>query len=203
MRVRPNDVRGLLVVVLGLLMVALVLMEAMSLFWPLNRSILEALPSMNSRWVELISLSGGGEAFAAYVIVIICYDLVRRRRIGRFSAGLVLALVFGTAIVWLLKAFLQIPRPGSPYTSLPLITALAAADNFAFPSGHALRATVLAYYVGGKLGRAGMAMWAWAFLVCLSRLLLHVHWLSDVVFSAVLGIWVSLLTEGRGSPPGI
>lgn len=197
MRIRSNDVRGLLVVILGLLLVALVLMEAAGLFWSTNRSILEALPSMNSRWVELISLSGGGEAFAAYVIIIVCYDLIRHRRIGRFSAGLVLALVLGTAIVWLLKAFLQVPRPGALYTSLPLMAALAA-DDFAFPSGHALRATVLAYYVGGRLGRAGIIVWIWAFLICLSRLLLYAHWFSDVIFSVLLGIWVSLLTERVG-----
>lgn len=67
-------------------------------------------------------------------------------------------------------------------------------DPHAFPSGHAARAAVLTV-LGFWLGPAwlGPVMTLWTVLVALSRVLLGVHFVSDVVGGAVLGVVCGLV----------
>ncbi|NOH04745.1 MAG: phosphatase PAP2 family protein [Chloroflexi bacterium] len=67
-------------------------------------------------------------------------------------------------------------------------------DPNSFPSGHAARAFLIAV-VGTALAPTwlALALWVWAPLVALSRVAMGVHYLSDVLAGAVLGIVVALL----------
>lgn len=67
-------------------------------------------------------------------------------------------------------------------------------DPHAFPSGHAARAAVLTV-LGFALGPSwlGPVMAVWTVLVALSRVLLGVHYVSDVVGGAVLGLVCGLV----------
>lgn len=67
-------------------------------------------------------------------------------------------------------------------------------DPHAFPSGHAARATLLAV-LAFALGPPwlGVLLAVWACLVALSRVALGVHYLSDVLAGAVLGVGCGLL----------
>jgi undecaprenyl-diphosphatase len=67
-------------------------------------------------------------------------------------------------------------------------------DPHSFPSGHAARAFLIAVIAAG-LGPAWLAvvLWIWAPLVALARAAMGVHYLSDVVAGAVVGIAVGLL----------
>jgi undecaprenyl-diphosphatase len=74
-------------------------------------------------------------------------------------------------------------------------------DPHSFPSGHAARAVMLAVVAIG-LGPAwlGIVLLVWAAAVVLARVLMGVHYLSDVLAGALLGtlmgILVLLLTAG-------
>ena len=67
-------------------------------------------------------------------------------------------------------------------------------DPHSFPSGHAARAALLAVLAIG-LGPAwfGILFLIWAPLVILARVAMGVHYFSDVVAGAVLGILVAAL----------
>ena len=67
-------------------------------------------------------------------------------------------------------------------------------DPHSFPSGHAARAFLIATIAAG-LGPGGVAvaLWIWAPLVALARVAMGVHYLSDVVAGALLGILVALV----------
>ena len=67
-------------------------------------------------------------------------------------------------------------------------------DPHSFPSGHAARAFLIATIATG-LGPAGLALalWIWAPLVALARVAMGVHYLSDIVAGAFLGILVAFL----------
>jgi membrane-associated phospholipid phosphatase len=78
-------------------------------------------------------------------------------------------------------------------------------DPHSFPSGHAARAVMLAVVTIG-LGPAwlGILLVAWAAAVVLARVLIGVHYLSDVLVGALLGglmgYLVLLLTAGWVQP---
>jgi undecaprenyl-diphosphatase len=71
-----------------------------------------------------------------------------------------------------------------------------SADPHSFPSGHAARAFLIATFATG-LAPAWLAaiLWIWAPLVSLARVAMGVHYVSDVVAGALLGIlvaWIGL-----------
>jgi undecaprenyl-diphosphatase len=67
-------------------------------------------------------------------------------------------------------------------------------DPHSFPSGHAARSFLIAVIATG-LGPVGVAilLWIWAPLVALARVAMGVHYVSDVVAGAALGIIVALI----------
>src|SRR6266498_5715910 len=69
-------------------------------------------------------------------------------------------------------------------------------DPHSFPSGHAARAFLIAV-VASALAPTwlGILLWIWAPLVCIARVAMGVHYVSDVVAGAALGIvvaWIGL-----------
>jgi undecaprenyl-diphosphatase len=69
-------------------------------------------------------------------------------------------------------------------------------DPHSFPSGHAARSFLIAV-IATALGPAWLAilLWIWAPLVALARVAMGVHYVSDVVAGAALGIlmaWIGL-----------
>jgi len=67
-------------------------------------------------------------------------------------------------------------------------------DPHSFPSGHAARSFLIAAVASG-LGPVGVTvvLWIWAPLVALARVAMGVHYVSDVVAGAILGIVVALI----------
>jgi undecaprenyl-diphosphatase len=92
------------------------------------------------------------------------------------------------AVVFALKFTVRRPRPegewGAVYRRL---------DAHSFPSGHAARMAMLATVAiafGPPLWAAVMALWAG--LVMLARVGLKVHYLSDILGGAVIGVLVGI-----------
>ncbi|MDX1378119.1 MAG: phosphatase PAP2 family protein [Anaerolineales bacterium] len=67
-------------------------------------------------------------------------------------------------------------------------------DPHSFPSGHAARSFLIAVVASG-LGPSGaaVALWIWAPLVALARVAMGVHYVSDVLAGAILGIVAALI----------
>ncbi len=109
----------------------------------------------------------------------------------------VVTIVVGLEVAPLIKSMVRRPRP-------ELLDPVAGSGGYSFPSGHAVGVTVFALtmlvvilpIVGAGWRRAvrlgaGLAVVA----MCMARLALGVHYLSDVVAGILLGVgWVALLT---------
>ena len=100
-----------------------------------------------------------------------------------FGIGLLAALVLA------IKFLVRRRRPEGEWGSIYRNT-----DPHSFPSGHAARAFLIAV-VGSALGPVwlGILLWIWAPLVSLARVAMGVHYVSDVVAGAALGIVVAVI----------
>jgi membrane-associated phospholipid phosphatase len=93
------------------------------------------------------------------------------------------------AIVFSIKFTVRRRRPEGEWGAIYRKT-----DPHSFPSGHATRAVMLATVALG-LGPTwfGLIMLVWAPLVLLARVVMGVHYLSDVIAGALLGLGIGLV----------
>ena len=99
------------------------------------------------------------------------------------------SISFLAAMVLAIKFSIRRKRPEGNWGQIYRYT-----DPHSFPSGHAARAFLIATIAIG-LGPAWLAivLWIWAPLVALARVAMGVHYLSDIVAGAVLGILIAFI----------
>ena len=128
-----------------------------------------------------------GIALILLGLVLLC---VKRYRVcgAAVLGGLTGGLLMGNG---LLKNLAARPRPCWINSELPLL--ISTPKDYSFPSGHTLHcfiaATVLMCY-DRRLGIPALGM---ALLVSFSRLYLYVHFPTDVLAGALLGVGIWLL----------
>jgi membrane-associated phospholipid phosphatase len=135
-----------------------------------------------------------GATFVGLVLLLIRHDL----RAALLLAGITLS---GRVLVDLQKGWIGQLRPEDQQH-------LVAAQSFAFPSGHAANATLawlgLALLVPRGSRARLFAIWGavWlAVLVGLSRVMLGVHWPSDVIAGWAFGLfWILAILSLAGHP---
>ena len=82
----------------------------------------------------------------------------------------------------------RVGRP-RPFTVCPDIRACTRTlDEFSFPSGHALHATAYAVLLSYHYPLLAAAAWSFTALVAVSRIVLGLHYPSDVVAGALTGL---------------
>ncbi len=113
---------------------------------------------------------------------------------ARLLAAAALAAATANASIVALKGRVKRARPGSqPGNTLFAMGGDGGRfefDAFSFPSGHALNAFALAAVVGPAFPPAWPVLGVVAASIAASRVVLGVHFLSDVLAGAVLGTFV-------------
>lgn len=106
----------------------------------------------------------------------------------RFAAILEISIVIQALFVFAIKQLIRRERPVGEWGSI-----YRTVDPHSFPSGHATRAVLLAVMAVG-MGPAwfGWVMAIWAPLVCLSRIMTGLHYVTDVVGGMILGFLMGL-----------
>jgi membrane-associated phospholipid phosphatase len=102
---------------------------------------------------------------------------------------LIAAMLVTAVLVLAVKFSVRRQRPEGDWGSIYRRT-----DPHSFPSGHAVRAVLLAVLAVG-LGPAwfGLLLVFWAPLVTLARVAMGVHYLSDVIAGAIFGLAIGLV----------
>jgi len=92
------------------------------------------------------------------------------------------------ALVMALKFSIRRRRPAGDWGAIYRNT-----DPHSFPSGHAARAFLIAV-IAAALGPAWLALtlWIWAPLVALARVMMGVHYISDIAAGLVVGVLAAL-----------
>ena len=169
-----------LVVLTGMVL-ALLLLQATGVFYGINEWIDSGLPLIDTPIMNFLTRLGGDLFLALFVAFAVLTEWRENGRISRNTVIFILAVAVGLATVGALKLIFAEPRPGY--------------GTYAFPSGHTFRAAVIAAYGSDRWEKYAPAFWAYAFVIALTRLLLHVHWFGDVLFSLIFAPWLYLLLK--------
>jgi len=141
----------------------------------------------------LITTLGGTYILALFAIPL--WLRGQREATFDFILILVLTVVVTTAIKYLVDRSRPCVDVSFGARTLPGYGCVTEPDP-SLPSGHASRAFALAGLVGLRFRwRAGGAGMAFAALVGLSRVYLGLHWPSDILAGAFVGIGMALLVE--------
>jgi membrane-associated phospholipid phosphatase len=136
----------------------------------------------------------GSQAVAVVLVALVFWSVN-----AGLGTRLFVVLIASSTVNTLCKSLFYGSRP---YWFSANVSAHGDASSFGIPSGHSQAATVLWGYLGL---RSGDRRWMWAAgvliaLICLSRIYLGVHFISDVLAGILLGVavlWVALRWEDR------
>ena len=162
----------------------------------INELVNSRLPLLDTPLMNFLTWLGDGLFLVLFVIFAVLHDWKRERRLSDRTLAFVAAIAIGLVVVGVLKILFAEPRP----RTLPGASFLSSG---AFPSGHTFRAAIIAGYVADRWKRFAPFAWAYAVGIALTRLFLHYHWFSDVLFSLIFAPWLYHLlirTEGIWLP---
>ena len=143
-----------------------------------------------AKWITL----GGSTATLLLGTALCGLTLIRQRRPGAVWTLAASAAVIGSTR-WL-KAATERSRPPRAWWRADALGAVP--HDWSFPSAHAAQAALLAglVIIVWKPGPVGKAAWVGlAIFVGLSRLVLGVHWLSDVAAGWLVGAAAALVVQ--------
>jgi undecaprenyl-diphosphatase len=121
--------------------------------------------------------------------ILLCIDQTRALLpvLHMATAGLV-----GTIIYKWLKAKTSRPRPFNIYQQISLRS--IPLDQFSFPSGHTLHAVIFTLVSIHYYPMLSIGLIPFTILIGLSRPILGLHYPSDVLVGALVGIFISLIS---------
>lgn len=171
---------------------------------------------------KVVAFAGDAPKLAVIVVVLTGVLVLVTRSIT--SLVPLVAYLGGELLVFLIREIVHRPRP--PTADYPALWAVPGVHetSYSFPSGHSVAVPAVLFAVLGSVALARGWIWPWfvalvaSVFVIDTRLVLGVHWLSDVVFGLLIGAawgttvavvfasltWEDLRTHrpGRGRRPG-
>lgn len=154
---------------------------------------------LTAQWLQETLLAFtflGNHGFLWILLGAILLCIPRERKTG--AAVLMVLLASYLVGNLLLKNIVMRPRPFVEFPQVSLL--LPAPSGYSFPSGHALSSFAAAAAVFRYHKKWGTAALFIAAFIAFSRLALFVHYPTDVLAGALLGVSLSWLLLGRKSP---
>jgi undecaprenyl-diphosphatase len=109
--------------------------------------------------------------------------------------AILLAFLIERPIYFVLKNSLRRNRPQASLQNFRSI--ITPSDKFSSPSGHTSAAFMMATLLGFYLPPLLIILYCWATLVAFSRVVLGVHFPTDTLVGAILGIGTGLFSLGQ------
>lgn len=146
------------------------------------------------RWVRLWMLlaTRGGDGWLWYAMGMVILFLGGPERFAAVTAA-TLAGIVGSVVFLFLKRKIKRRRPC--YLEPHCWAKLLPPDQFSFPSGHTITAFAVAISLGSFYPGLMPGLLFCAASVALSRILLGMHFLSDVLAGSAIGISLGLLSH--------
>lgn len=148
--------------------------------------LLHAYNRPQARISRLVSRTGDGPLYAV-LAALLWWQGEAERELVQLA---LLAFAIELPLYLLLKNSLKRQRP----VGLPVF--ITPSDRYSLPSGHTAAAFLMATILASGFPLWAPLLFGWAALVGASRLLLGVHYLSDLVAGALLGGGCAVLALG-------
>ena len=71
---------------------------------------------------------------------------------------------------------------------------IIASDEFSFPSGHTSASFLMVTLIVIEFGIFATPLYLWALVVCVSRIILGVHFPTDIMVGCLMGSGIALAT---------
>ena len=155
-------------------------------------------------WLNPIVLFLTSLGNAGIVWIVLAAALLVQKKYQRTGLAMAVSLLIGFLLTnLLLKNLVCRPRP---YNVIPELHALVTAGDWSFPSGHSTCSMAGAVPMFCRLPRrAGALALVLGILICRSRLYVGVHYPTDVLCGAVIGIFAAVcalrITDGKKNSP--
>lgn len=153
--------------------------DARALGWVVSRP--NALRA--AQVARMVSRLGDGPLYALLGALLVLFDAHSGRS---FLAGTLLAFLIELPVYLLLKNLIRRPRPADAIDSLSAF--IQPSDKFSFPSGHTAGAFVMATLVTAHYPLCAPVAYPLAMMVGVSRVMLGVHYPTDIAAGAFLGV---------------
>ena len=135
-----------------------------------------------SKFAKVCSKTGDGYLQILMPTLLLIFD---KQQGTQFFLTTLLAFAIQLPVYWLLKNSLKRRRPPQVIPSFQSI--IAASDQFSFPSGHSSAAFLLANLTALFYGAIAWPLYIWAIAVSCSRVILGVHFPTDILAGITLG----------------
>jgi undecaprenyl-diphosphatase len=168
----------------------------------LDSSLLHYVIQLRRPWLDdvmLLSSALGAAGFIWWVTALISMVFPEKRA----AAWRMLLVVF---VTWALADFALKPLfdRDRPFETDPGITVIDAMPRSrSLPSGHAAMAVAGAIAGSRMIPYSAWAWWPLAVIVAISRVYIGVHWPSDVLAGALLGLGTAWFVLGGGRTPSV
>ena len=155
--------------------------------WLINTRMHSTLTKVS----RYLSKTGDGQLY----LLIIGYLYWREEIENLCLHAVVLAFLIERPVYFVLKNSLKRNRPEAALKNFRSI--ITPSDQFSFPSGHTSAAFMMATLLGFYFPPLIIFLYCWATLVGCSRVVLGVHFPTDIFVGALLGISTALFSLGQ------
>ena len=162
----------------------------MNLDWSILQGIQHSMvcPFLDVLMPKITAWGNGGAIWLLAAGGLLCTKKYRKQGV-LLLGGLALGALIGNGV---LKHLIARPRPCWLDSSVHLL--IASPSDYSYPSGHTLASAVGASMLTMTNRRFGWAAIPVAVLIAFSRLYLYVHFPSDILGGAILGVLIGVCT---------
>ncbi|WP_088329446.1 phosphatase PAP2 family protein [Lacimicrobium sp. SS2-24] len=153
-------------------------------YWLFNKT-----HGRNCAPVRWISHSGDGPLYLVAGLILWCFEPSHG---DLFMYSALTAYALELPLYLLLKKCFRRQRPCDLLRNLR--AHISPSDKFSLPSGHTAAAFLMAALIAHFYPSFALLVYAWAAMIGVSRVLLGVHYPSDIVAGACLGLSISVFS---------